>query len=118
MAMPYEIKSSDGKGEGVFATRDIAVGEVIMEDDKTMVTTSTTSVLRAFEDLSLDDQTRFLQLHEGGKSYFSKIQRIYYVCINACAMHAGVAGLNLSAGKLLRRNERVIEPHLPPPVKG
>ncbi|KAK5127350.1 hypothetical protein LTR85_006689 [Meristemomyces frigidus] len=83
----YEIKPSPGKGNGVFATRNISQGTAILRDKLVMVIDQVEmhiteqAVSQAFDKLSRVDQRRFLQLHaaderrgNGGKS---RLYRIY-----------------------------------------
>ena len=83
MAEPYVIKPSPGKGEGVFATRDIESGEVVMRDQERMkierrgVDVTDEQVSKAFEALSIEDQSTFMTLHPGIIPYKTKLKRIY-----------------------------------------
>ena len=80
MSLPYEIKLSPGKGEGVFATKDLAAGALILQDTKIMETKTGSDIVEAFNRLSLTEQEVFMQLHEGERKYLPKIECIYYVC--------------------------------------
>ncbi|KAK4896630.1 hypothetical protein LTR27_005550 [Elasticomyces elasticus] len=80
----YEVKESPGKGRGVFATTDIEPGTVIMEESRLMHVEkipyralTEAEIHQAFDNLSTPDKARFLALHEGSRSYPSKIMRIY-----------------------------------------
>lgn len=79
MSLPYEIKPSLGKDEGVFATKDLTPGTLIMRDKETMRTSADRDILQAFRDLDSGDQAAFMQLHEGRDSYEHRIERIYAV---------------------------------------
>lgn len=81
----YSVRASDGKGEGVFASKDIPSGTVIMRDQKTMTLERpfptgqfiAQQVQRAFSQLLERDQKKFLHLHEGSRTFKSKLLRIY-----------------------------------------
>ena len=79
MSLPYEIKLSPGKGEGIFATSDLAAGVLILQDTKIMETKRNSDVVEAYNRLSLTDQMKFMQLHESKWNWPTKIGRIYYV---------------------------------------
>ena len=95
-----EVRSSAGKGQGVFATRDIAVGTTILEDLPTMIirndNPTEVDVHLAFLKLRYDhsnssqplshanilssepDQDLFRSLHEGSRDFKTRLARIYH----------------------------------------
>ena len=84
MAKLYEVKQSPGKGHGVFTTQSIASGTTIIHDKTVMklvafpgVQLSHQQVRQAFTQLSTDDQSEFLKLHEGNRPLQTKLLRIY-----------------------------------------
>jgi hypothetical protein len=80
---PYTVRSSPNAGLGVFATRSISPGEVIMTSLPAITLVrgkndvSPDQVIDAFKRLSAKDQGTFLSLHEGPVQYESKVMRIY-----------------------------------------
>lgn len=83
MAKMYAIKTSPGKGRGIFATKAIASGTMIMKDRVAMKvhkmgpSIREADVMKRFDLLSKANQERFLELHEGNRQYESKIFRIW-----------------------------------------
>lgn len=79
----YAIKTSPGKGRGIFATKAIASGTMIMKDRVAMKvhkmgpSIREADVMKRFDLLSKANQERFLELHEGNRQYESKIFRIW-----------------------------------------
>lgn len=75
MSKLYAIKTSPGKGRGVFATKAIAAGTQIMKDrvalrvQKHGPSVREADVLKRFNLLNKADQERFLGLHEGKRQY-------------------------------------------------
>lgn len=61
---PYEIKDVPGKGVGLFATRDISVGELIITEKPLFTASSLASVLAAFNGLDSEEKTRFMELRD------------------------------------------------------
>lgn len=71
MAESYEIRLTAEKGYGVFATKDIEAGTVILTDAKIMRIRSTwykpartRHILKAFSKLSRLDKDHFMKLHD------------------------------------------------------
>ena len=81
----YAIKPSPGKGNGVFATKAIIAGTVIIRDTEVMRIHSAPGqevkddeVRRAFEQLSPSEQASFLSLPESiTKVAGTQLRRIY-----------------------------------------
>lgn len=62
---PYAIKTSPGKGQGVFTTRDVIRGERILVDKPFFVIIkpyTSRTVLNIFECMPLDRRTKYMQL--------------------------------------------------------
>ena len=62
---PYIVKSSPGKGQGVFAARDLSRGQRVLVDTPFFVVTKPYNyhkVLRAFEGLSFTNRKQYMQL--------------------------------------------------------
>ena len=80
----YTIKPSPGKGNGVFATKTIVVGTVILRDTEVMrihtapgQEVTDDEVRCAFEQLSPSEQVSFLSLQESvTKTVGTKLRRI------------------------------------------
>ncbi|KAK5171389.1 SET domain-containing protein 5 [Saxophila tyrrhenica] len=82
MSDPYEVKPAPGAGMGVFATRALDPGDVIMHDTFAMrfrngPDVSAQHVEHAFTELSSTDQKTFLSLHEGPYPSPSRLKRIF-----------------------------------------
>ncbi|KAK3655822.1 hypothetical protein LTR22_010116 [Elasticomyces elasticus] len=84
MAPPYEIKTMPGKGKGIYATRNIQPGTIVMKDCKVMEIKKKShrqvtahEVQHAFEALMKEQQVQFMQLHEGCRHYDDKTMRIF-----------------------------------------
>ncbi len=83
MPDPYEVKAAAGKGLGVFATKLIKPGDIIMHDAAKMKLhrgtndVSTQQVQDAFSGLSKADRKAFLKLHEGPVEYETRNMKIY-----------------------------------------
>jgi SET domain-containing protein len=80
----YTVRASPGKGEGVFATKDISPGTIIMKDKRIMVLhrrdfqqLDPSQVHRAFDSLLQTELERFMKLHEGQRALPTKLMRIY-----------------------------------------
>lgn len=79
----YVICQSPGKGKGVFATRDIKAGTIILKDrpllkiNKHPDQINEAEVLQALHQLPSEDQSKFFTLHEGNRPYKSRAFRIY-----------------------------------------
>ena len=79
----YEVKTSPSKGNGVFATRAISAGTIVMKDKvaitikKDPPTIQPVDVDKAVSALHTADQERFFALHEGSRPYSSRAFRIY-----------------------------------------
>lgn len=83
-AQLYTLRASPGRGEGLFATRNITSGTTILQDTKTMQLQRPRSsqftdqqVQEAFSKLLELDQKKFLKLHEGSRAFATKLLRIY-----------------------------------------
>ncbi len=83
MAKLYEVKTSSGKGKGVFATLEIQPGDIVMRDEARMRIldyfngVSARQIQEALAILSPVHQAEFLQLSEGIKESTFKFANIY-----------------------------------------
>lgn len=83
MGPNYVVQPSPGKGEGVFARRNLAPGTVILSDQATCkifkpgIHITENDVLEAYQKLNAADQERFMGLHESHRLLSSKLLRIY-----------------------------------------
>lgn len=83
MGPNYVVQPSPGKGEGVFARRNLAPGTVILSDQATCkiskpgIHITEKDVLEAYQKLNTADQKRFMALHESHRLLNSKLLRIY-----------------------------------------
>ena len=85
MSPPYEIRASLGKGYGVFATRSIPAGTLILSDHHVMVIakdggkrrSSEHDIQLAFEGLEQEQVEQFLSLHAGPEDGRTLVERIY-----------------------------------------
>ncbi|KAK5134264.1 hypothetical protein LTR08_006808 [Meristemomyces frigidus] len=79
----YEGRPSPGGGNGVFAKKDIKPGTTIMKDQMVMQITKSgpqhtdDEVRHAFNQLRPDQQAQFLALHEGSRTFKTRLLRIY-----------------------------------------
>ena len=77
------VKPSIGKGDGVFASKALEPGDVMMRDSVKMklhrgpndVTNG--QVQQAFNSLSKEDQASFMHLHEGDPRFETKVMRTF-----------------------------------------
>ena len=94
MADLYVVKSSPGKGFGVFASKAIQAGDVIMTDCVKMklprgkYDVTDEQIERAFNALTSEDQAAFMQLHEGHVQYTTRLMRIYKANAFSAEHHA------------------------------
>ena len=86
---PYIVKASPGKGQGVFAARDLLKGERILVDRPFFAVTKPYNyhkVLRAFENLSFSNRRLYMQLSCPDRSddiQLSDVMRIFEAnCFN------------------------------------
>lgn len=86
---PYTVKTSPGKGQGVFATREVRRGERVLVDKPFFVVTrpwGTHKVLSAFELLPLPMRQQYMQLYCPDRSddqYMTDVMRIFEAnCFN------------------------------------
>lgn len=85
MSLPYEVRASPGKGYGVFATRDVSAGTLILADQHVMVIAkeagkrqdSEDDIERAFKQLNQQQAEQLLALHAGPEDGRSLVERIY-----------------------------------------
>lgn len=124
MAPLYKVDSSPGKGQGIFVTKAITAGTVILQDNMIMlirkdVSTVTNQDVRvAFERLSPSEQTQFMSLHEGKERAKTQMMRKYrtnifggedycFLCLNiskanhSCLPNASIAGVSGSNSRVL-----------------
>lgn len=78
------VRAAPGKGEGMFATKNIPAGTTILKDRAVMHLQqlpgrqlTAQQIQEALSYLSEKDQKKFFQLHEGSRALETKIQRIY-----------------------------------------
>ncbi|KAK3702041.1 hypothetical protein LTR37_015155 [Vermiconidia calcicola] len=96
MANLYAVKPSPDKGLGVFATKPIKSGTVIVRDHVIMkirrpeCDVTSQQVQGAFDALSKEDQAAFMALHEGNLPYKTKLLRIYKANAFGDEVHAWV----------------------------
>lgn len=66
---PYRVKEVPGKGRGLFATRKIIPGKIILEE-RPLITMKDTSVIETSDFSTIDGETkaRILQLHDPADS--------------------------------------------------
>lgn len=60
----YEIRDVPGKGVGLFATRDIDVGQLILAENPLFTASSPTSIVEAVDRLSDEDRAGFFALRD------------------------------------------------------
>ena len=90
------IKPSPGKGLGVFASKPIKPGDIIMRDsmqmklDRGKTDVTDQQVQKAFSAMSETDQAAFMQLHEGPVPYETQLLRIYKANSFSAPPHAFV----------------------------
>ncbi|KAK3722767.1 hypothetical protein LTR37_002339 [Vermiconidia calcicola] len=123
MASLYAVKPSPDKGLGVFATRPVKPGTVIIRDHVSMkirrpeYDVTSQHVQSAFDALSKEDQAAFMALHEGNLPYNTKLLRIYKANAFGDEVHAWVylklARLNHSCAP----NAEITEPYNEADVK-
>lgn len=81
MAPPmWEVKETEGKGKGVFATQDIDPGTVIMVDNAAITVRLSSppgAIDQAVSDLGPEERADFFALHDGGRTESSKALRIF-----------------------------------------
>ncbi|KAK5718958.1 hypothetical protein LTR17_015464 [Elasticomyces elasticus] len=95
MAPLHEIKSTPGKGRGLYATQDIKPGTIVMDDRRVMVIDKNKGdanscskaiasrqvtegeVQAAYNKLTSQQQAEFIQLHEGNRPLGSKLMRVF-----------------------------------------
>lgn len=83
MGPNYVVQPSPGKGEGVFARRNLAPGTVILSEQarckisKPGIDITENDVLEAYQKLNAADQKRFMGLHESHRLLSSKLLRVY-----------------------------------------
>jgi hypothetical protein len=80
----YTIKPSPGKGLGIFALKDFRPGEVILQDETKMVIycdrdrePTNDAIAKAFNKLSSEDKSKFMQLHFDSGDDGTKKARIF-----------------------------------------
>lgn len=80
---PYEIRQSPGKGRGLFTTRDIAKGELVMVDQPLAIigelgrSPTLQDVNKALATMSIEQRKAFSTLSDAGGSSDDKLMRIY-----------------------------------------
>ncbi|KAK4621331.1 hypothetical protein CLAFUW4_07083 [Fulvia fulva] len=119
MSLPYEVRASPGKGYGVFATRDVSAGTLILADRHVMVIAkeagkrqdSEDDIERAFKQLNQQQAEQLLALHAGPEDGRSLVERIYttnrfgdfdstYMCLNIARInHACGPNVASTAGE-------------------
>ncbi|RYP17209.1 hypothetical protein DL765_004665 [Monosporascus sp. GIB2] len=84
---PFEVRVSPGKGMGCFATRDIAVGSIILVEQPLLVVRDRSPIrdlIQAFDALNEDQQREFLALHSHvDKARAPRVQRRLQALRNA-----------------------------------
>ncbi|EFQ99131.1 hypothetical protein MGYG_02143 [Nannizzia gypsea CBS 118893] len=80
---PFELKPSPGKGWGIFATKDLKKGDLVLSEKPLFVIKSSTSkttelaVLAAFQKLKPEDKQQFLCLRNNGSARYPSMTHAF-----------------------------------------